>query len=94
MVRLRAKPGEGDALMRVTSQLGEETRAAEGAGPFELLRDLDDPDTVIMIERWRDRADHEAYSDWRRRTGAGMAEMQAVLGATPEIWYFETVGEW
>jgi quinol monooxygenase YgiN len=94
MVRLRAKPGQGDALIEVVNVIGPETRAGEGAGPFELLRDLDDPDTVIMVEHWRDRADHEAYAEWRRRTGAGMAEMEAVLGAPPEIWYLETIAEW
>ena len=47
-----------------------------------------------MIERWRDRADHEAYVRWRAETQIGVAEMGAVLAEPPEIRYLETVGEW
>jgi quinol monooxygenase YgiN len=94
MVRMRARPGEGDNLLQVVNDLTPDSRAREGAGEFELVRDLDDPDLLVMIERWRVRADHEAYVRWRAETQIGVAEMGAVLAEPPEIVYLETVGEW
>ena len=94
MVRMRAKPGEGDRLLRVVNDLTPDSLAKDGAGEFELVRDLDDPDVLVMIERWRDRGDHEAYVQWRAETRIGVAEMGAVLAEPPEIRYLETVGEW
>lgn len=94
LVRLQAKPGEGDRLLEVVKEITPDSVSKDGAGAFELVRDLDDPDTVVMIEKWRDRAAHEAYVAWRAETQIGAAELAAVLGAEPEIRYLETVGEW
>jgi len=94
MVRMRAKPGEGDRLLQVVKDLTPDSIGREGAGEFELVRDLDDPDLLVMIERWRNRADHEAYVRWRAETMIGVAELGAVLAEPPEIRYLETVGEW
>jgi quinol monooxygenase YgiN len=94
MVRMRARPGEGDRLLQVVNDLTPDSLLREGCGEFELVRDLDDPDLLIMIERWRDRADHEAYVQWRAETQIGVSEMGAVLAEPPEILYLETVGEW
>ncbi len=94
LVRLQAHPGEGDRLVDVVSQITPDARAHEGAGEFELVRDLDDPDTVAMVARWRDRAAHEAYMAWRDETGVGTDDLAAVLGAPPVIRYCEIVGEW
>jgi quinol monooxygenase YgiN len=94
LVRLQAKPGEGDKLVEVVKAITPDSIDKDGAGAFELVRDLDDPDTVVMIEKWRDRASHEAYVAWRAETGIGAAELGEVMGAAPEIRYLETVGEW
>jgi quinol monooxygenase YgiN len=94
IVRLQAKPGEGDRLLEVVKEITPDSIDKDGAGRFELVRDLDDPDTLVMIEKWRDRADHEAYVAWRAETGIGAAELGALIGAPPEIRYLETVGEW
>src|SRR3954465_16062025 len=94
VVRLQARPGEGEKLLEVVRKITPGSTSKEGAGAFELLRDLDDPNTLVMLEHWRDRADHEAYVRWRAETQTGVAELGAVLAEPPEIRYLETVGEW
>jgi quinol monooxygenase YgiN len=93
VLRLQAKPGEGARLVALVTSLLEDTMKHEGALGFEMPRDLGDPDVVVLIERWRERADHEAYSRWRQETGIGLAEMAAILGAPPEQAYYETIAE-
>jgi quinol monooxygenase YgiN len=93
LVRMQAKPGEGDQLVEVVNQISPDTVSRDGALSFELVRDLDDPDTLVMIEKWRDRADHEAYAAWREETQIGVAELFAVVAAV-EVKYLETVREW
>jgi len=94
IVRLQAKPGEGDRMVEVVKEITPDSIDKDGWVAFELVRDLDDPDTLVMIEKWRDRADHEAYVAWRAETGKGAAELGEVIGAPPEIRYLETVETW
>jgi quinol monooxygenase YgiN len=92
-LQLQAKPGEGDRLIEVMNSLLEDTGRMEGALGHEVWRDLDHGDNVMVIERWRERANHEAYVRWREETGAGRAELAGVLAAPPTYAYYETVGE-
>jgi quinol monooxygenase YgiN len=97
VVRLQAKPGEGDRLVEIVKRITPDSVAQDGAGAFELIRDLEDPDTVLVMERWRDRASHESYMKWRAESEAGQEggrELFAVLGADPVIAYYETLAEW
>jgi len=94
VVRMKARPGEGDKLLEVVKAITPDSVSKEGAGSFELVRDLDDSETLVMIEKWRERADHDAYVAWRAETQIGVADLFAVLGEEPEIRYFETIGEW
>lgn len=94
VLELQAKPGEGDRMIEVLGQIMPDTANSDGALEFELLRDRDDGDKFVVIERWRDRADHEAYMAWRERTGIGREELASVIGGPVAITYCDTVGEW
>jgi quinol monooxygenase YgiN len=94
VVQMHAKPGQGDQMLElVRNDLMPDTAAAEGALEFELLRDLDDRDKLVMVARWRDRSDHVAYMDWRASTGIGHDDL-AELMAGYSVTYCETVGTW
>jgi quinol monooxygenase YgiN len=61
ILELQAKPGEGDRLAEVVRGMLHDTNRMDGALGSEVLRGLDDGDKVVLVEQWRDRADHEAY---------------------------------
>ena len=92
LVRMQAKAGTGDRMAEIMAGMLPDTMSREGAIELELLRDLDDRDLFYATERWRERADHEAYVEWRASSGTG-AELATVLEAV-EMRYLETIGEW
>lgn len=94
MVRFQAKPGEGEKLLELVRGMIPEARAIEGAGAFELVRGLEDPDLIISFARWRERSDHDTYMAWRASTGIGTQELAALIASPPEVLYLETVEEW
>jgi quinol monooxygenase YgiN len=91
VVQLHANPGEGDRLLGFVHEMMLDTVNREGALGHDVLRDLDDPDKIIVVENWRQRSDHEAYRAWRVQTQSGVAEMSAVLSDRPVVSYCEIV---
>ena len=54
------------------------SRAEDGCLDYAFARDLADPDTLVLFERWRDQAALEAHGQ-----SAHMAEFQKVMAANP-----------
>jgi quinol monooxygenase YgiN len=46
-----------------------DTRKRDGFEDVEVYVDADDPTRLVLWEKWRDRASHEAYIAWRTETG-------------------------
>lgn len=92
-VGIQALPGEGERLVRVMEEFIPDSASRDGAIESELVRDEDDRDSVLIIERWRSRADHEAYLAWRQESGKGRAELDAVMSSM-QIRYGETIATW
>ncbi|MBK8479235.1 MAG: antibiotic biosynthesis monooxygenase [Opitutaceae bacterium] len=60
---LRAKPGQAAALERVLREQVVNTDREDGTLVYELVRPVDEADTLIVYERYRDdaaKADHLA----------------------------------
>lgn len=93
IVQLQASAGKGERLRELVTEMMVVTKTADGALGHEMLYDLDDPDKVIVLERWRARSDHEAYRAWRLRTSAGVADLAAVLGGRPTVTYAQAIAE-
>jgi quinol monooxygenase YgiN/uncharacterized protein YunC (DUF1805 family) len=58
---LRARPGQGAALETLLREQVRLTAREPGAMVYDLLRDDDAPDTVIVYERYRDAAAKAAH---------------------------------
>lgn len=54
------------------------SRAEDGCLDYTFARDVSDPNTLVLFERWRDRAALEAHGK-----SAHMAEFQKVMAANP-----------
>jgi quinol monooxygenase YgiN len=56
VITFRARPGRGDDIAAGFAPIIAAVRTVEGCEHYELFRGVDDPDTLIFVERWRDEA--------------------------------------
>ena len=77
------------ATQKAMVEMVRASRAEDGCLDYTFARDMADPDTLVLFERWRDRAALEAHGQ-----SAHMAEFQKVMAANPpasrDIRIYET----
>ena len=64
------------------------TRAFEGCESIEAYTDADNPDNIVLWEKFATRADHEAYLAWRIETGL-LDALASILASDPEFTYLD-----
>ena len=80
--------GKGATLLGILTEALVDTRAFEGCESIEVYTDSDNPDTVVLWEKFATRANHEAYLAWRIETG--MLEMLGpILASDLEVTYYD-----
>lgn len=84
ILELTLKPGMGAAVLPGMLTSLTETRAYQGAELIEAYIDSDNPDRILVWEKWATRSDQESYINWRNETGA-MAGLAAVLAEPPRF---------
>ena len=55
-----AKPGLGDELFGLIDSFLPYIRESDGCVEVKILRDIEDPDQIVVIEVWRDQEAHRA----------------------------------
>ena len=86
----QCQPGKGAELLAI---LGSDqglvaTRAFEGCESIETYTDADNPDTIVLWEKFATRANHEAYLAWRIETG--MIDMLgSILASDLQVTYLD-----
>ena len=88
LLKVRAKPGRSDDVVKFFAGILDDTRAREGCIEIRPVRNLDDQDDIWVVEQWRSRADHESYMGWRVEIGTFADSLQYLEG-NPEIHYYE-----
>ncbi|MBX7540960.1 putative quinol monooxygenase [Qipengyuania sphaerica] len=77
------------AMQKAMVEMVRASRAEDGCLDYSFARDIADPDTLVLFERWRDRAALEAHG-----TSAHMAVWREVMAANPpasrDIRIYET----
>lgn len=91
LATLKLKPGLADTVLGGLKDMLPDTRAYAGCESVDVVRDMDNPDTVILVEQWGARSDHEAYMAWRTETGA-LAAMAEVMAEPPIFTYCNPTG--
>jgi quinol monooxygenase YgiN len=61
IAHLKARAGKGDEVVALAGPLIEATRKEVGCISYELYRKPTDPDTLVFVETWRDRAAVDAH---------------------------------
>ncbi len=62
-------PGKGGEFLELLLPSLSDTRAFEGCELVETYTDQDNPDLVVLWEKWAARGNQEAYLAWRLETG-------------------------
>lgn len=58
---VRLRDGVVDEALRISSEHVERSRAEPGCISHDVLTDLDQPDRLVFVERWDDRAALDAH---------------------------------
>lgn len=69
VVTMRAKAGKGAALAQAFLPLTKETQKEPGCEQYEIFRSEEDPDKLVLLERWRDQAALDAHMAVLRSRG-------------------------
>ncbi len=83
-VVFRCNEGQGANLVAIFGEALVDTRAFDGCESVEVYVDADNPDTIVLWEKFATRAHHEAYLAWRIETGMlDGAYVEVVTGVAP-----------
>ena len=63
------KEGIGKQFLERLMKMLPDTRARDGFIDLAAHVDLDNPDIILVVEHWENRADHKAYHHWRAERG-------------------------
>jgi quinol monooxygenase YgiN len=72
LVEVPCAEGKAAALLEVLLPALADTRAFAGCELVEAYVDADNPDLVVLWEKWATRANQEAYLGWRAETGVDL----------------------
>ena len=90
VVEWKAKTGNGAAMREKILSILPDTRSWKGCQWLELIVNQDDPDNLVVWERWDDRASYEDYLKWR--VDAGMvATLRSMAVGGPSIRFYDTI---
>jgi quinol monooxygenase YgiN len=92
VITIRVAPGRAADFAAALKPVQASARAEEGCEQYELFQSVDDPDTVLLLERWTSQELLERHMEAERsRDSAAMDALVALWapGLTPTIERFE-----
>jgi quinol monooxygenase YgiN len=92
VITIRVAPGRAADFAEAFKPVQATARAEEGCEQYELFQGVDDPDTMVLLERWTSQELLERHMEAERgRDSAAMDTLVALWapGVTPMIERFE-----
>ena len=89
MAEFPCAPGKGSELLSLLLPALADTRAFAGCLLVETYVDQDNPDLIVLWEKWADRSKQEAYMAWRVETGM-LGLIGPFLGGAPRFLHLST----
>lgn len=92
VITIRVAPGKAGEFASVFKAVQATARAEEGCEQYELFQGVDDPDTMVLLERWTSQELLDRHMEAERsRDSAAMDALVALWapGVTPTIERFE-----
>lgn len=91
LLDLTAKPGSIENLKKLFVEILPDTRSYDGCEGLEVKINSDDPNNLLLVERWQSRQHYEKYFAWRQETGL-IDRLGPLLGAPPSVRTMEDTG--
>jgi quinol monooxygenase YgiN len=85
----RCNEGQGANLLAVFGEALVDTRSFDGCESVEVYANADNPDTIVLWEKFATRAHHEAYLAWRIETGL-LDMLGPILASDLEVTYLDS----
>ena len=92
VVTIQVAPGKSAQFARAFTALQVLTEQEEGCEQYELFQSLDDPNKMVILERWASRLLLDKHMDGERERNSHLIEAVVALwapGTTPTIEHFE-----
>lgn len=81
-----AKAGKGDELQNLMQSFTEEIKSSPGCQSCQLIRSLEDPNKIIIIEVWDSKEDHQAAVE--NIQGDETGKVMTLLASPPRGEFF------
>ena len=85
-----ALPGRVDGLLGAAQKNASDARAADGCLSAEVCVSQSEPDTVVVVSRWRSDGDLQAFLDWHESQAHGAVSPYAAR--PPRAVHYRIVG--
>jgi quinol monooxygenase YgiN len=92
VITIKVAPGKSAEFASVFKVVQATALQEDGCEQYELLQSLDDPDTVVLLERWASQELLERHMEAERTRDSGALDALVALwapGVTPTIERFE-----
>jgi quinol monooxygenase YgiN len=89
IVEFPCAPGKGPEFLSLLLTALADTRAYAGCKLVETYVDQDNPDLIVLWEKWAHRSNHEAYMAWRTETGM-LGVIGPFLGGAPRFLHLNS----
>jgi len=89
LVPIDALPGKGNELARVRLPRHDEVRAEAGCEQFDLFQNVENPDKLLLVERWTDQASLDAHAVLNQQRPPLGTELRAGGGGKAEHYTAE-----
>ncbi len=87
---LQVKPENRDELINTLEAILPDTRAYQGCQNIKVTSNQDEPNNIVILEKWDNRSDHESYMNWRAERG-DLEKLGALLSEPPAVRYLDPI---
>jgi quinol monooxygenase YgiN len=77
LVSMTALPGRGAELAKLRAPRAAEVRQEPGCEQFDLFQNTENPDHLLLVERWTDETSLAAHSELNRQRPQIGSELRA-----------------
>lgn len=91
IARIITKPGTGDRVKSVLSDLIEPTRQELGCISYELLQNSQDSDELVLLEEWEDRTALDSHTAASHTQNAEAQVKEFLKQVPPDVRVYQTI---
>ena len=88
IVNLHAAEGKAEVLLEILCAGRDSSRTVEGCESFDVYQAKDDPNSVMMVERWTTEDAHQAHFEKNVKASGVLDKVAALVTEPPQMSYY------